>query len=271
MRVLRSGRTASETRGAFRSTAQTGDLTVADVGQNAWEEIDFVPAAAGRGRGVNFGWGCWEGRHTYTVRTQAFRSAARLRRRPRRCTSTRTHVAVRSRGGYVVRDPTVPQLVGRYVYGDYCTSPVWSIALQIPDGAGRHGHRPRPREHVLVRRGRLRSRLHRFRWRRGSAAPDRRCGATRGVRSFGASDAAPTASRWASSTSHRLRLSRQRSVACLGSSACASSPHGRGFDGRDAGSDGSDASTPSAGGASSSRSHLARPAGGSAGRVSTSR
>ena len=119
----------------FSFDRQTGDLTVADVGQNAWEEVNFVPAAVGRGRGVNFGWGCWEGRHTYSP------NAGLSECNPPPAQAAPVHEYSHSRGcsitgGYVVRDPTVPQLVGRYVYGDYCTSPVWSIALQVPDGVG---------------------------------------------------------------------------------------------------------------------------------------
>ena len=53
------------TRGGSRSTAETGDLTVGDVGQAEWEEVNFVPAGSGAGRTANFGWGCFEGRHVY--------------------------------------------------------------------------------------------------------------------------------------------------------------------------------------------------------------
>ena len=152
-------------------------------------------------------------------------SPARARRDP--CTSTRTHVAVRSRGGYVVRDPTVPQLVGRYVYGDYCTSPVWSIALQIPDGVGdtdtgldlgstySFGEDACGRVYVASGGGEVR-RLQ----IEGAAAP-----------AACAASAPPTPPHRLPvgvllRHRHRLRRSRRRSVACLGSSACASSPHG---------------------------------------------
>src|SRR3954453_3377147 len=43
----------------------TDDLSIGDVGQNAWEEIDYRPAGLSAGRGTNFGWSCYEGRHTY--------------------------------------------------------------------------------------------------------------------------------------------------------------------------------------------------------------
>jgi hypothetical protein len=92
------------------------------------------PTAAGRGRGTNFGWACWEGRHVYTPNTgRADCSPLPTNHvlpvweysRSRGCSIT---------GGYVVRDPALAPLAGRYVYGDYCSAPVWSIVLGTPDG-----------------------------------------------------------------------------------------------------------------------------------------
>ena len=95
----------------------TGDLTIGDVGQAEWEEVNFVPD--GGGRGANFGWNCFEG-------TAAFSSA------PPSCTPPpanhippviqyanppgATPAAVV--GGFVIRDGALPSLVGRYVYAD---------------------------------------------------------------------------------------------------------------------------------------------------------
>jgi Glucose / Sorbosone dehydrogenase/PASTA domain len=112
----------------FSFDRQTGDLVIADVGQNRWEEIDFAPTGAGRGRGANFGWSCWEGREVFGNCStlppnhvppvwQYFHS--------RGCSIT---------GGYVVRDPALAPLLGRYVYGDACTAPLWSLVLAVPDG-----------------------------------------------------------------------------------------------------------------------------------------
>ena len=113
----------------FSFDRQTGDLVVADVGQGTWEEIDFVPAAAGRGRGANFGWSCWEGREVFgncpTLPTNHVPPVWQYPHGARGCSIT---------GGYVVRDPALAPLHGRYVYGDYCTAPVWSVVLGVPDG-----------------------------------------------------------------------------------------------------------------------------------------
>jgi len=117
----------------FSFDRQTGDLAIGDVGQNQWEEIDFAPAASGAGRGANFGWGCWEGRHVYENNSG----------NPE-CTPLPTnHVppvweyshnrGCSITGGYVVRDQTLPALAGRYVYGDYCDATLWSVRLGKPD------------------------------------------------------------------------------------------------------------------------------------------
>lgn len=47
----------------FSFDSQTGDLYIADVGQNAWEEIDFQ--ASGAPGGQNYGWDFLEGSHCY--------------------------------------------------------------------------------------------------------------------------------------------------------------------------------------------------------------
>ncbi len=57
----------------FSFDSATGDLWIGDVGQNAWEEIDRVPAIDGRnaGRGVNFGWPRLEGTHSFSGNASA--------------------------------------------------------------------------------------------------------------------------------------------------------------------------------------------------------
>ena len=61
-RAGRSGPTACATRGGSRSTAQTGDMFIGDVGQGAREEVDFQPAGVG---GLNYGWDDMEGSICY--------------------------------------------------------------------------------------------------------------------------------------------------------------------------------------------------------------
>lgn len=121
----------------FSFDRQTGDLTIADVGQDDWEEINVAPAP-NAGRGMNFGWSCYEGRHVYRTDGQCdplppnhVQPVWEYANAGGRCSVT---------GGYVVRDPALPSLLGRYVYTDYCASGgafgLRSILLQVPDAQG---------------------------------------------------------------------------------------------------------------------------------------
>lgn len=103
----------------FSFDRATGDLLIGDVGQNSWEEINWS-RAPNAGQGVNYGWPCNEGpigadscgtRAAFWHENDAFCAIV---------------------GGYVVRDPGLPTLNGRYLYGDNCESHLWSAAL----GAG---------------------------------------------------------------------------------------------------------------------------------------
>jgi glucose/sorbosone dehydrogenase/PASTA domain-containing protein len=121
----------------FSFDRETGDLAIGDVGQGAWEEIDFAPASAGRGRGANFGWSCFEGRHAYAPNSSEA-SCNPIRGTYLPPVSEYSHSRGCSiSGGYVVRDPTtIPALNGRYVYGDYCDRPLWSVLLRTPEAQG---------------------------------------------------------------------------------------------------------------------------------------
>jgi glucose/arabinose dehydrogenase len=112
----------------FSFDRRTADLTIADVGQDQVEEIDFV--RRGRARGANFGWRPWEGRR------RNFTESAPGAVFP---VITHTHAAgfCSITGGYVVRDAGVPSLNGRYVYADFCDGRIRSARLrpkQIPQG-----------------------------------------------------------------------------------------------------------------------------------------
>jgi glucose/arabinose dehydrogenase len=96
----------------------TGDLYIADVGQGAWEEIDFVPD--GSPGGLNFGWDFYEGNHDYdpqgTAGDYVF-PVAEYSHDEGGCSVT---------GGYVYRG-SMPEWNGIYLYGDYCTGYVWGL------------------------------------------------------------------------------------------------------------------------------------------------
>jgi glucose/sorbosone dehydrogenase len=106
----------------FSFDRATGDLVIGDVGENTWEEVDWVRAADGGGRGVNFGWRTCEGFEPAATCATAgpFQPPVFVRGHPPYCAIT---------GGYVVRDPGLPTLAGRYIYGDNCLGTLRSTTL----------------------------------------------------------------------------------------------------------------------------------------------
>jgi len=98
--------------------SQTGDLYIGDVGQNQWEEIDFV--SAGTPGGMNFGWDYLEGTHPYEGTppqgAQLTPPVAEYNH-SQGCSVT---------GGYVYRG-AMPEWNGIYLYGDYCSGIVWGL------------------------------------------------------------------------------------------------------------------------------------------------
>ena len=98
----------------------TGDLWIGDVGQGAWEEIDFLPA--GTPGGVNFGWNLFEGMHEYIPGAQLENHRPPLFEYDHNegCSVT---------GGNVYRG-SMPEWQGVYFYADFCNGKVWG-ALRI--------------------------------------------------------------------------------------------------------------------------------------------
>jgi glucose/arabinose dehydrogenase len=110
----------------FSFDRSTGDLAIGDVGQDAIEEIDF--ARTGEARGANYGWRPLEGRRR-NFDEPAPRAVPPVLefRHPANCSVT---------GGYVVRDPALPSLDGRYVYGDFCKGELRSAKLSAGYASG---------------------------------------------------------------------------------------------------------------------------------------
>lgn len=95
----------------------TGDLYIGDVGQNQYEEIDFLPN--GQSRGVNLGWRVYEGNHDYDSTRHAGAD-------PVGPILEYTHSDGCSvTGGYVYRGSALPALNGVYFYADFCSTNIW--------------------------------------------------------------------------------------------------------------------------------------------------
>lgn len=116
----------------FSFDRQTGDLWIADVGQNLWEEVDRSTAASGGGRGLNYGWSIMEGRHCYKPTTRCATSgktAPIAEYNHGKNDATGCSII----GGFVYRGAARPDLTGRYVFGDYCSGKIWDLQADGPD------------------------------------------------------------------------------------------------------------------------------------------
>jgi glucose/arabinose dehydrogenase len=109
----------------FSFDRQNGDLYIGDVGQSKWEEIDFL--AAGGPGGLNYGWRCMEGFHTYNTEGSCG-SPTYLAGLVRPIVEYGHDLGRSVTGGYVYRGALFPELRGRYFYADYVTGRIWSLA-----------------------------------------------------------------------------------------------------------------------------------------------
>ena len=118
----------------FSFDRRRGSLTIADVGQDEMEEIDFVPGRSG-GRqpsgGYNFGWDSFEGRNRYEAGSAPGHVPPVLQHSHESgfCSIT---------GGYVIRDRSLGKgWTGRYVYGDLCDGTLRVAPLRRPRTSSR--------------------------------------------------------------------------------------------------------------------------------------
>lgn len=102
----------------FSFDIATGDLYIGDVGQNIWEEVNFLPADAPGG--ANLGWSDFESNHPFKTNTAPEGMVTPFFEYSHdggNCSVT---------GGYVYRGSVLPDLVGTYLFGDYCSGRIWA-------------------------------------------------------------------------------------------------------------------------------------------------
>jgi len=97
----------------------TGDLWIGDVGQDLWEEVDYV--AAGTPGGQNFGWPFCEATHNYLGSCASIPSTLPILEYGHNSSGGYSVT-----GGYVYRGDRLPGLYGAYIYGDYSSGRVWA-------------------------------------------------------------------------------------------------------------------------------------------------
>ncbi|MGC9405576.1 PQQ-dependent sugar dehydrogenase [Streptomyces sp. BPPL-273] len=106
----------------FSFDSGTGDLLIGDVGQSEWEEIDWAPADSKGGE--NYGWSQMEGTHPFRGGTEPANHVPPVHE------YDRTGLGCSVTGGYVYRGQAVSDLVGQYVYSDYCDGTLRSLEIE---------------------------------------------------------------------------------------------------------------------------------------------
>ena len=104
----------------FSFDSKTGDLWVADVGQDEWEEATRIPAADIAG--ANLGWNLFEGSRRFRdgADTPVVMPAVETSHDDGNCSIT---------GGYVYRGKKIPALRGWYLYTDYCNGRIMAARV----------------------------------------------------------------------------------------------------------------------------------------------
>jgi hypothetical protein len=115
----------------FSFDKATGDLWIADVGQDHWEEVDRATAADGLGRGANYGWNVIEGGHCYAP-AAGCDTSGKVMPLAEYNHGSGDSTGCSIIGGFVYRGSAHPELVGRYFFGDYCSGKIWDLAAAGP-------------------------------------------------------------------------------------------------------------------------------------------
>src|SRR3954449_74548 len=120
----------------FSFDSANGNLAIGDVGQSAWEEIDY--ATRGRAKGSYFGWPTWEGLATHDSGRRDPNPSHRPPIIPIKVKSHGGDGYCAIIGGFVVHNPSLSLLNGRYVYSDNCNGEIHSL---VPSTSGASGDR----------------------------------------------------------------------------------------------------------------------------------
>lgn len=104
----------------FSFDRQTGDLWIADVGQNQYEEVNLTRAETEGG--LNYGWPIQEASHCLEegCNTEGLVQPVIEYGHEGHCSVT---------GGYVYRGDAIPGLDGVYLFGDYCSGTIWGARM----------------------------------------------------------------------------------------------------------------------------------------------
>ena len=123
----------------FSFDRETGDMYLGDVGQDKWEEINFVSSASTGGQ--NFGWRVMEGNHCYHPPENCESiGVPPIFEYPNNANYMRVLTGMDEpdidgcsvTGGYVYRGSNITGLSGTYFFADYCSGNIWTF--KVTDG-----------------------------------------------------------------------------------------------------------------------------------------
>lgn len=120
----------------FSFDGKTGDIYIGDVGQDMWEEIDFISAEEAGGE--NLGWRVMEGSHCYHPPEGCEPTGIPpIYEYPNDANYMKVLTGLSEpnvdgcsvTGGYVYRGKKIPSLIGTYFFADYCSGNVWTFKV----------------------------------------------------------------------------------------------------------------------------------------------
>jgi glucose/arabinose dehydrogenase len=111
------------------ASAKQPRIAIGDVGQNRYEELDYT--TVGRASGANFGWDAFEGFHKYEDENSGTPDPGGTVKPIFAYSHNRGGGSCSIIGGYVVRDPRLRRLRGRYVYADLCEGRLRSLVPHL--------------------------------------------------------------------------------------------------------------------------------------------
>jgi glucose/arabinose dehydrogenase len=118
------------------SSSKQPRIAIGDVGQNQFEELDYTTVA--KAAGANFGWDAFEGFSKYTDENSGTPDPGGTVKPIFAYSHSRGGGSCSIIGGYVVRDPRLPSLRGRYVYADLCEGQLRALVPHLKRASDDH-------------------------------------------------------------------------------------------------------------------------------------
>jgi glucose/arabinose dehydrogenase len=121
-------------RFSFDTTRNPPRIAIGDVGQNRFEELDYL--TAGKASGANFGWDAFEGFAKYNEESSGTPDPGGTVKPIFTYGRARGGGSCTIIGGYVIRDPRLPGLRGRYLYADLCEGQLRTLVPHLNRASG---------------------------------------------------------------------------------------------------------------------------------------